>query len=253
MRIDRQFRGNENRLLALAAKRLEANAWRPRANPWVIAITVTLATFKEALDSSIANAVVLPFSGWIANRIGRKRFYSTCVALITVTSLLCGLAPTLGVLVLCRLLHGTADGGLQPSEQSVPVDTLSPQKHSMAFAVYTPRLAPEHKSDELGWQSELIKKLNDSQRLAEIGDQIFLVLDPDRQPHQTRRDAKPLAILVTQRGVRGAGRMRGQRFHAAQRLCIQEQLERAEEAARSTLGAQIKAHHRTEALLLSNR
>jgi MFS transporter, DHA2 family, multidrug resistance protein len=86
----------------------------------------------------IANAVVLPFSGWIANRIGRKRFYSTCVALITVTSLLCGLAPTLGVLVLCRLLHGTADGGLQPSEQSVPVDTFSPQKHSMAFAVYTP-------------------------------------------------------------------------------------------------------------------
>jgi hypothetical protein len=76
----------------------------------------------------------------------------------------------------------------------------------------------------LGSQSELIKKLNDSQRLVEIGDQIFLVLDPDRQPHQPRRDAKPLAILVTQRGVGGAGRMRGQLSHAAQRLCIQEQL-----------------------------
>jgi DHA2 family multidrug resistance protein len=164
--IDRQLRTNENRPLAVAAKRLEANAWRPRANPWVIAITVTLATFKEVLDSSIANvampisaarsrpvacesvsvstgypianAMVLTISGWIANRMGRKHFYLTCVALITFTSLLCGLAPTLGVLVLCRVLHGTADGGLQPSEQSVLIDTLSPKKHSMAFAVYTP-------------------------------------------------------------------------------------------------------------------
>ena len=110
--------------------------WRPRANPWAIAITVTLATFMEALDSSIANvamqhiagtlsasqdeatwvltsylvanAMVLPISGWIANRIGRKRFYMSCVFLFTVCSLLCGLAPTLGLLVFFRVLQGAA-------------------------------------------------------------------------------------------------------------------------------------------------
>ena len=138
--------------------------WRPRANPWAIAITVTLATFMEALDTSIANvamphiggslgaspaeatwvltsylvanAMVLPISGWIANRIGRKRFYMSCVALFTMTSLLCGLAPSLGVLVLFRVLQGAAGGGLQPSEQSILADTFPPEKRSMAFAVY---------------------------------------------------------------------------------------------------------------------
>jgi DHA2 family multidrug resistance protein len=84
----------------------------------------------------VANAVVLPISGWIANRIGRKRFYMTCVLLFTLASLLCGLAPTLGVLVFCRVLQGAAGGGLQPSEQSILADTFSPAKRSMAFAVY---------------------------------------------------------------------------------------------------------------------
>jgi DHA2 family multidrug resistance protein len=84
----------------------------------------------------VANAVVLPISGWIANRIGRKRFYMTCVLLFTTASLLCGLAPTLGILVLFRVLQGAAGGGLQPSEQSILADTFSPAKRSMAFAVY---------------------------------------------------------------------------------------------------------------------
>jgi DHA2 family multidrug resistance protein len=150
--------------LAAAAALSFHDTWKPRANPWVIALTVTMATFMEALDTSIANvamphiggslsasrdeatwvltsylvanAVVLPMSGWIANRIGRKRFYMTCVFLFTVASLLCGLAPTLGVLVFFRVLQGAAGGGLQPSEQSILADTFSPQKRSMAFAVY---------------------------------------------------------------------------------------------------------------------
>ena len=150
--------------MAAAATLSFHDTWKPRANPWVIAITVTLATFMEALDSSIANvamqhiggslsasseeatwvltsylvanAVVLPISGWIANRIGRKRFYMTCVLLFTMASLLCGLAPTLGVLVFFRVLQGAAGGGLQPSEQSILADTFPPQKRSMAFAVY---------------------------------------------------------------------------------------------------------------------
>ena len=140
------------------------DTWKPRANPWLIAITVTLATFMEALDSSIANvalphiagnlsastdegtwvltsylvsnAVVLPISGWMSNRIGRKRFYMTCVFLFTLTSFFCGLAPSLGILVLCRVIQGAAGGGLQPSEQAILADTFPPEKRSMAFAVY---------------------------------------------------------------------------------------------------------------------
>ena len=150
--------------MAAAAAVSFHDTWRPRANPWLIAITVTMATFMEALDTSIANvamphiggslsasrdeatwvltsylvanAVVLPISGWIANRIGRKRFYMTCVALFTLTSLLCGLAPSLGILVFFRVLQGAAGGGLQPSEQSILADTFPPEKRSMAFAVY---------------------------------------------------------------------------------------------------------------------
>ena len=96
--------------------------WRPARNPWAVAITVTLATFMEVLDTSIANvalphisgglsasqdeatwvltsylvsnAVVLPISAWLSTRVGRKRFYMTCVALFTASSFLCGFAPT---------------------------------------------------------------------------------------------------------------------------------------------------------------
>ena len=133
-------------------------------NPWVIAVTVTLATFMEVLDTSIANvalphisgnlsagadestwvltsylvsnAIVLPLSGWLSGLIGRKRFYMSCVALFTVSSFLCGLAPSLGVLVLCRILQGAGGGGLQPSEQAILNDTFSIEKRGMAFAVY---------------------------------------------------------------------------------------------------------------------
>ena len=133
-------------------------------NPWVIAVTVTLATFMEVLDTSIANvalphiagnlgasvdestwvltsylvsnAIVLPLSGWLSGLIGRKRFYMSCVAVFTVSSFLCGLAPSLGVLVLFRILQGVGGGGLQPSEQAILNDTFSIEKRGMAFAVY---------------------------------------------------------------------------------------------------------------------
>jgi len=84
----------------------------------------------------VANAMVLPISGWIANRLGRKRFYMSCVLMFTVASLLCGVAPTLGLLVFFRVIQGAAGGGLQPSEQSILADTFPPAKRSMAFAVY---------------------------------------------------------------------------------------------------------------------
>jgi MFS transporter, DHA2 family, multidrug resistance protein len=133
-------------------------------NPWVIAVTVTLATFMEVLDTSIANvalphisgnlsagadestwvltsylvsnAIVLPLSGWFSGILGRKRFYMSCVALFTVSSFLCGLAPSLGVLVFFRVLQGAGGGGLQPSEQAILNDTFPLSKRGMAFAVY---------------------------------------------------------------------------------------------------------------------
>ena len=133
-------------------------------NPWVIALTVTLATFMEVLDTSIANvslphiagnlsvgedqstwvltsylvsnAIVLPLSGWFSGLLGRKRFYMLCVALFTASSFLCGFAPSLGVLVLCRILQGAGGGGLQPSEQAILNDTFPLEKRGMAFAVY---------------------------------------------------------------------------------------------------------------------
>src|SRR2546430_2594485 len=132
--------------------------------PWVIAITVTLATFMEVLDTSIANvalphiagnlsagqdestwvltsylvsnAIVLPLSGWFSGLIGRKKFYMSCVAIFTASSFLCGLAPSLGVLVIFRILQGVGGGGLQPSEQAILNDTFPLGKRGMGFAVY---------------------------------------------------------------------------------------------------------------------
>ncbi|MFP5210633.1 MAG: DHA2 family efflux MFS transporter permease subunit [Acidobacteriota bacterium] len=138
--------------------------WKPRFNPWVIAFTVTLATFMEALDSSIANvalphiagalgasydeatwiltsylvsnAIVLPISGWIANRIGRKRFYMSCVAAFTIFSFCCGFTNSLTLLIIFRICQGAAGGGLQPSERAILADTFAPEKRSVAFAIY---------------------------------------------------------------------------------------------------------------------
>src|ERR1700693_1688241 len=137
---------------------------RPAVNPWIIALTVTLATFMEVLDTSVANvalphiagslsagqdestwiltsylvsnAIVLPMSGWFSQMIGRKRFYMSCVAIFTISSFLCGLAPSLGMLIFFRILQGAGGGGLQPSEQAILADTFAPAKRGMAFAVY---------------------------------------------------------------------------------------------------------------------
>jgi DHA2 family multidrug resistance protein len=84
----------------------------------------------------VSNAIVLPLSGWLSGLVGRKRFYMMCVALFTVSSFLCGLAPSLGVLVLFRILQGAGGGGLQPSEQAILNDTFPLEKRGMAFAVY---------------------------------------------------------------------------------------------------------------------
>lgn len=138
--------------------------WRPRINPWIVALTVTLATFMEVLDSSIANvalphiagglgatqdeatwvltaylvanAVILPAGAYMTTFIGRKKFYMICVALFGISSALCGLAPTLPLLVFCRILQGVGGGGLAPSEQAILADTFEPAKRGQAFALY---------------------------------------------------------------------------------------------------------------------
>src|SRR6266567_8755727 len=84
----------------------------------------------------VSNAIILPLSGWFSGLLGRKRFYMACVALFTLSSFLCGLAPSLGVLVLFRILQGVGGGGLQPSEQAILNDTFPLEKRGMAFAVY---------------------------------------------------------------------------------------------------------------------
>ncbi len=84
----------------------------------------------------VSNAVILPISAWLSVLVGRKRFYMTCVALFTISSFLCGLAPTLGMLVLFRVMQGLGGGGLATSEQAILADTFSLEKRGMAFAVY---------------------------------------------------------------------------------------------------------------------
>jgi DHA2 family multidrug resistance protein len=142
----------------------EERPWRPSINPWIVAMTVTLATFMEVLDSSIANvalphiagglgstqdeatwvltaylvanAIILPAGAYMTTFIGRKKFYMICVALFGVSSMLCGLAPSLPILVFCRILQGAGGGGLAPSEQAILADTFPPEKRGQAFAMY---------------------------------------------------------------------------------------------------------------------
>ena len=138
--------------------------WRPRANPWAIAVVVAMAAFMEVLDTSIANvslphmagslgasydqstwvltsylvsnAIVLPMTGWLAGTFGRKRFFMVCLAVFTVSSLLCGLAPSLPSIVVFRILQGAGGGGLQPMAQAILADTFPPRQRGLAFAVF---------------------------------------------------------------------------------------------------------------------
>jgi MFS transporter, DHA2 family, multidrug resistance protein len=138
--------------------------WRPGHNPWAIAAAVALAAFMEVLDTSIANvalpymagnlgasndestwvltsylasnAIILPISGWIAGMFGRKRYFLFSIALFTMSSLLCGIATSLGLLIIFRALQGAGGGGLQPMAQAIMADSFPPEKRGLAFALY---------------------------------------------------------------------------------------------------------------------
>lgn len=149
----------------LLAKSAESVKPKAEINPWIIAVTVTMATFMELLDTSIANvslphiagglstgqdestwvlssylvanAVVLPLSAWLSRLLGRKNYYMLSVGLFTVSSLLCGLAPSLSWLIVFRVMQGIGGGGLAPVEQAILVDAFPPEKRASAFAVYS--------------------------------------------------------------------------------------------------------------------
>jgi DHA2 family multidrug resistance protein len=147
-----------------AASPLPAEPWRPKFNPWLIAVVVALAAFMEVLDTSIANvalpymagslgasndqstwvltsylvsnAIVLPISGWFSSVLGRKRFFMICLTIFTFSSLLCGIAPSLAAIIFFRVLQGAGGGGLQPLAQAILADTFPPEKRGVAFALY---------------------------------------------------------------------------------------------------------------------
>ena len=153
-----------------AASGAEAVAWTPERsvagdrNAWAIVGVISIATFMTVLDVSIVNvaldhiagslavsydeaswvsttflissAIVIPISGWLANVIGRKRYYMWSVALFTLASFLCGIAPNLDLLIVARVVQGLAAGGLAAIEQSMLVDSFAPQKRGLAFAAY---------------------------------------------------------------------------------------------------------------------
>ena len=147
-----------------AASPLPAEPWRPKFNPWLIAVVVALAAFMEVLDTSIANvalpymagslgasndqstwvltsylvsnAIVLPISGWFSSVLGRKRFFMICLTIFTLSSLLCGIAPSLAAIIFFRVLQGAGGGGLQPLAQAILADTFPPEKRGVAFALY---------------------------------------------------------------------------------------------------------------------
>ncbi|WP_246725328.1 DHA2 family efflux MFS transporter permease subunit, partial [Beijerinckia sp. L45] len=137
--------------------------WRPSANPWLIAVVVTMAAFMEILDTTIvnvalphiagelsssndeatwaltsylvANGIVLTISGWLSDTIGRKRYFMICIAMFTVCSFLCGVSQSLGQIIIFRLLQGFFGGGLQPNQQAIILDTFEPAKRGAAFGI----------------------------------------------------------------------------------------------------------------------
>jgi DHA2 family multidrug resistance protein len=158
-----------------------AAVWQPKFNPWLIAVVVAMAAFMEVLDTSIANvalpymagslgasndqstwvltsylvsnAIVLPISGWLAAAFGRKRFFMICLVIFTLSSLLCGIAPSLGAIIFFRILQGIGGGGLQPMAQAILADTFPPEKRGLAFALYgvTAIIAPTIGPTLGGW------------------------------------------------------------------------------------------------------
>src|SRR5438477_686275 len=160
----------------MANESSEASRVQPVVNPWLISVAVMLGTFMEVLDTTVvnvslphiagnlgatvdeatwvltsylvANAIILPMTGWLANQFGRKRILLLSVGGFTVSSFLCGLAPSLPLLIIFRILQGATGGGLQPLSQAILMESFPPEKRGKAMAfwalgiVVAPMLGP---------------------------------------------------------------------------------------------------------------
>ena len=142
----------------------DSHSWTPATNPWIIAVSVMLATFMVVLDSSVANvalphiagnlsastdestwvltsylvsnAIMLPATAWIARRMGRKRLLMISILVFSASSLLCGMAISLPMLIAARVLQGIGGGGMQPLAQSILLESFPPERQGVAMAVY---------------------------------------------------------------------------------------------------------------------
>ncbi|WP_342107185.1 DHA2 family efflux MFS transporter permease subunit [Methylobacterium sp. SI9] len=209
--------------------------WKPAYNPWLIAITVTLAAFMEILDTTIvnvalpyiagslaasgdeatytltaylvANAIVLTIAGWLSDTIGRKRYFLVCIAMFTVSSFLCGISQSLGQIIVFRLMQGFFGGGLQPSQQAIILDTFPPAKRGAAFGVtavatiVAPVLGPTlggYLIEHLDWR--WIFFVNVPVGIVAVIANAFLVQDPpsEQEKRKTGRgiDYIGLALIV---------------------------------------------------------
>jgi DHA2 family multidrug resistance protein len=211
--------------------------WRPKSSPWWIAFTVMSATFMEVLDTSIANvslpniagnlsagidestwvltsylvsnAIVLPLSGWLSTLFGRKRLFMICVTLFIGSSLMCGFAPTLGTLVVFRILQGVGGGSLQPLAQAILAESFPPSKRGMAMAIYAmgvvvaPIVGPTVGgwiTDNYSWR--WIFFINVPVGVVSLMLMSVFLEDP---PYLRRRDLKTLKIDYIGLGLLGVG------------------------------------------------
>lgn len=215
--------------LALPLERIERRAF----NPWLVAVAVVIPTFMEVLDTTIANvalryiagglsapvtdsewvitsylaanAIILPISGWIAQRLGRRNYFLLSIAVFTLASALCGLAPSLGALIAFRVLQGLAGGGLQPSSQGILLDAFPPEGQGAAMTVFgvaallAPIFGPTlggYITDNYGW--EWIFYLNLPVGLLAFVMCSAVVVDPDyltQQRKLARTQHQPFDVL----------------------------------------------------------
>ena len=173
----------------MSAAALQVPLARRSVNPWLIAFAVVIPTFMEVLDTTIANvslryiagglsaanvdsewvittylaanAIVLPISGWLALRLGRRNYFLLSIAVFTLASALCGMAGSLGFIIAARALQGVAGGGLQPSSQAVLLDAFPQEKQGQAMTIFgmaallAPVVGPTlggYITDNYGWR-----------------------------------------------------------------------------------------------------
>ncbi len=219
-------------MIAAIRKRSQAHL----ENPYLITIAVSLATFMEVLDTTItnvslshisgslgasgeestwvltsylvANGIILPISGWLANVIGRKRFFMMCIAGFTAASFACGAATSLPMLVFFRLVQGLAGGGLQPVQQAIVMDTFPPEKRGLAFAltgittILAPVIGPTlggYITDSYSWR--WIFYMNIPVGLLALSMVAMLVRDPDHAKAQGTKTIDYIGLSLVALGL----------------------------------------------------